>query len=210
MSSHSKKNNFLSLIACAALCFLSTHASAAIFVYSTALSGSAEAVPNLSPATGFATVTIDDVAHTMQVQATFSGLSANTTAALIHCCYGISGGTTASVAMQQPNLAGFPLGVTSGAYDNTFNLTLVSTYNPPFVTFSGGSVAIAETSMINALNMGSAYLNIYTPAFIGGEIRGFLAPAVPELSTWAMMILGFAGVGFVTYRRKLKPALTSV
>jgi hypothetical protein len=31
--------------------------------------------------------------------------------------------------------------------------------------------------------------------------------AVPEASTWAMMILGFAGVGFVAYRRKTKPAL---
>jgi hypothetical protein len=32
-------------------------------------------------------------------------------------------------------------------------------------------------------------------------------PAVPEPSTWAMMILGFAGVGFMAYRRKAKPAL---
>jgi hypothetical protein len=31
--------------------------------------------------------------------------------------------------------------------------------------------------------------------------------AVPEPSTWAMMILGFAGVGFIAYRRKSKPAL---
>jgi hypothetical protein len=29
---------------------------------------------------------------------------------------------------------------------------------------------------------------------------------VPEASTWAMMILGFAGVGFMAYRRKSKPA----
>jgi hypothetical protein len=27
-------------------------------------------------------------------------------------------------------------------------------------------------------------------------------PAVPEASTWAMMILGFAGVGFIAYRRR--------
>jgi PEP-CTERM motif len=27
-------------------------------------------------------------------------------------------------------------------------------------------------------------------------------PAVPEPSTWAMMILGFVGVGFMTYRRR--------
>jgi hypothetical protein len=32
-------------------------------------------------------------------------------------------------------------------------------------------------------------------------------PAVPEPSTWAMMILGFAGVGFMGFRRKSKPAL---
>jgi hypothetical protein len=30
---------------------------------------------------------------------------------------------------------------------------------------------------------------------------------VPEPSTWAMMLLGFAGVGFMAYRRKTKPAL---
>ena len=34
-----------------------------------------------------------------------------------------------------------------------------------------------------------------------------LAGAVPEPSTWAMMLLGFAGIGFMAYRRKSKPAL---
>ncbi len=32
-------------------------------------------------------------------------------------------------------------------------------------------------------------------------------PAVPELSTWAMMLLGFAGVGFVAYRRRKQTAV---
>jgi hypothetical protein len=31
--------------------------------------------------------------------------------------------------------------------------------------------------------------------------------SVPEPSTWAMMLLGFVGVGFMAYRRKSKPAL---
>jgi hypothetical protein len=31
--------------------------------------------------------------------------------------------------------------------------------------------------------------------------------AVPEPSTWAMMVLGFFGLGFMAYRRKSKPAL---
>jgi hypothetical protein len=34
-----------------------------------------------------------------------------------------------------------------------------------------------------------------------------IAAAVPEPSTWAMMIFGFAGIGFMAYRRKAKPAL---
>jgi hypothetical protein len=34
-----------------------------------------------------------------------------------------------------------------------------------------------------------------------------LQGSVPEPSTWAMMLLGFAGVGFMAYRRKSKPAL---
>jgi hypothetical protein len=50
----------------------------------------------------------------------------------------------------------------------------------------------------------------------GGGFTGFVdtsfAPvvaAVPEPSTWAMMILGFAGVGFMAYRRKSRPALVA-
>ena len=34
-----------------------------------------------------------------------------------------------------------------------------------------------------------------------------LTGAVPEPSTWAMLILGFVGIGFMAYRRKSKPAL---
>ncbi len=34
-------------------------------------------------------------------------------------------------------------------------------------------------------------------------------PGVPEPSTWAMMILGFAGVGFMAYRRRNKMAFNA-
>ncbi|MEH2536001.1 hypothetical protein V1277_004699 [Bradyrhizobium sp. AZCC 1588] len=42
-----------------------------------------------------------------------------------------------------------------------------------------------------------------------GVFRGTMTAitAVPEPSTWAMMILGFAGLGFMAYRRSRKPAL---
>jgi len=41
--------------------------------------------------------------------------------------------------------------------------------------------------------------------FVTGITTGI--SAVPEPSTWAMMILGFAGIGFMAYRRKSRPAL---
>jgi hypothetical protein len=44
---------------------------------------------------------------------------------------------------------------------------------------------------------------------IGLDDLGVTGPAigaVPEPSTWAMMILGFAGVGCMTYRRKRQVA----
>jgi PEP-CTERM motif len=44
-------------------------------------------------------------------------------------------------------------------------------------------------------------------ALINGVVIAPVTPAVPEPSTWAMMILGFAGIGFMAYRRKSKPAL---
>jgi PEP-CTERM motif len=43
----------------------------------------------------------------------------------------------------------------------------------------------------------------FTADWTGTEV----ASAVPEPSTWAMMLLGFMGVGFMAYRRKSKPLL---
>ncbi|MCK1636330.1 PEPxxWA-CTERM sorting domain-containing protein [Bradyrhizobium sp. 157] len=58
---------------------------------------------------------------------------------------------------------------------------------------------------------GHSYINFHTVQFGGGEIRGNIGvAAVPEPSTWAMMILGFAGVGYMTYRRKRRAAAALV
>jgi PEP-CTERM motif len=40
------------------------------------------------------------------------------------------------------------------------------------------------------------------PSFSFPGVNFSLTTAVPEPSTWAMMILGFAGVGFMAYRRR--------
>lgn len=53
--------------------------------------------------------------------------------------------------------------------------------------------------------------NLSNPFFGQNDVLTISAvAAVPEPSTWAMMILGFAGVGFMTYRRKGKRALVTV
>jgi hypothetical protein len=42
----------------------------------------------------------------------------------------------------------------------------------------------------------------------GNMLDSVVLTAVPEPSTWAMMILGFAGVGYLAYRRRNQAALT--
>jgi hypothetical protein len=192
-------NGFLRIVSCAALCVFTTQAPAAILTYDAVLSAASESPPTISPATGFAIVTIDSILNTMEVNVTFSGLTAGNTAAHIHCCVAPGGNT--GVATTVPTFTGFPSGVTSGSYDHVFDLTSLSSYNPAFATLNGGTAASAEAVLLMGLSDGQAYLNIHTGNFPNGEIRGFLQ-AVPEPSTWAMMILGFAGVGFMAYRRR--------
>ena len=42
------------------------------------------------------------------------------------------------------------------------------------------------------------------PTAFGPALDNVTVTAVPEPSTWVMMLLGFVGVGFVAYRRKSK------
>src|SRR5262245_33666217 len=114
----------------AALMLPAPYAHAAPITFEINLSGANE-VPPVSPAgTGVATVVLDPTAETIQISATFSGLTSNTTAAHIHCCQPF--GTNAGVATMQPAFTDFPLGVTSGIYPvHVFDLTVASFYNPP-------------------------------------------------------------------------------
>jgi hypothetical protein len=61
----------------------------------------------------------------------------------------------------------------------------------------------------NALNNGSPVAGFQTAGFWTASFPTVTA-AVPEPSTWAMMILGFAGVGFMAYRRKQNGSALSV
>ena len=158
-------------------------------------------VPNASPGTGLAFVDYDNAAHTLRVQVTFSDLLGTTTVAHIHSPTSIPLTGNAGVATQTPTFSGFPAGVTAGTYDNTFDLTLASSFNAPFMNAHGGTPAGAEAFLAAKLADGRSYLNIHTSQFGGGEIRGFLQ-FVPEPSTSILLGAGAVALFGMGWRRR--------
>ena len=194
-------NRLIHLVFVAALSTLSApSAYATIFEYQATLTGPSESPPNASPANGFAFVTFDDFANTEHVNVSFSGLIGTTTASHIHAATAVPFTGTAGVATTTPTFTGFPLGVTSGTYDNTFDLMMASSFNSAYITANGGTPASAEAALLAAAAAGEAYLNIHTTVVPGGEIRGFLTP-VPEPETYAMLLAGLGLLGFMARRR---------
>jgi hypothetical protein len=77
---------------------------------------------------------------------------------------------------------------------------MVGVFPPQPVPVSG----IDCDSLSPGCNGNAVYYNLTS-----GVATAVIAPAVPEPSTWAMMILGFCGLGFMAYRREQNgPALS--
>jgi hypothetical protein len=70
------------------------------------------------------------------------------------------------------------------------------------LTISGGNTYFfgGYKIVLNPYSSGPNDIGTYV-----GDLTATVS-AVPEPATWAMMLLGFAGVGFVAYRRKATPA----
>lgn len=81
------------------------------------------------------------------------------------------------------------LGISSTVNFSVLNMVYLDTYG-------GGTYDLQRTQ--NSPIFTAATYSISGPTVVAG---------VPETSTWVMMILGFAGIGFLTYRRKSLIAL---
>jgi hypothetical protein len=104
------------------------------------------------------------------------------------------------------------LDATYAGADNTF-------YSAgPYLSEAGLSFDLSggPISQVNVFyNNPGYFLDLHPPDGAGSgpaagplTVGSFSVAAVPEPSTWAMMILGFFGVGFMAYRRKQNgPAL---
>ncbi len=81
----------------------------------------------------------------------------------------------------------------------------VSTYDRDIVSLIDNNTGLRSDQIV-----GFPVINAIVPTFdvlSGGTGSNSVTGAVPEPSTWAMMILGFAGIGFMAYRRKSTLAL---
>jgi len=177
---------FAALMSCS---LLSARPALSLAQYTVNFSSAGEANP--SPGTGFGTVDYDSSLHTLTLSGSFSGLVGNTTASHIHAATAVPFTGNAGVATTTPTFVGFPLGVASGSYAHTLDLTQASSWNPSFVGID--TLAFAETKLATAMADGKAYWNIHSTFSTGGEIRGFLV-AVPEPSSLALLGLGLVGM----------------
>jgi len=95
-------------------------------------------------------------------------------------------------------------------YTNYGTLTNATNYGG--LSFSGWSVPVTNVDIVavspngpwtGPAAHGVQYLDLVAGCCNGGVLLDAVSvSAIPEASTWAMMILGFMGVGFMSYRRK--------
>jgi len=104
---------------------------------------------------------------------------------------------------------GFSLGVNSPVLLTSLDWTITPGTAYWLIAFpSPTTTGVWEFSQSLAGNIAVGFGTI--PALLPEvRIEGELTAAVPEPSTWAMMLLGFAGIGYGVYRRKKLAAVTA-
>jgi hypothetical protein len=172
-------------------------------VFTGVLDGTQESPVVATAGIGGGSASFDPLANMLTVDVTFSGLTGNTTNSHIHCCFSDPPSRNAGVAVGFVP-TGFPLGVTSGSYSNTFDLLDSSIYTATFLNdFGGGTAAGARDALLAGMTNGTAYFNVHTSSFGGGEIRGDITP-VPEPSTIVLAGAGCLALVLGGARRRIR------
>ena len=154
--------------------------SGTVQMFAADLRGNNETPPNSSTATGSAIVTIDTINNTLTFDVTERGVT-NPSAAHIHPgAAGVAGGV----------LIAFTSGTTVFANGRV-----------------SGTVTGIDAGTINSIitNPAGFYVNVHSPAFPGGEIRGQLTPANEYDVAVAGHVTGI-GTVFVTDTRVFNPS----
>ncbi|MGV7209803.1 CHRD domain-containing protein [Oxalobacteraceae bacterium A2-2] len=143
-------------------------------LYMTIMNGPTQSPMNNSPATGSVVLIYEPGTHMLTINSAFAGLLANSTGGHIHCCTPVSGGGDAAIAIDSPNLPGFPVGSRFGPYTRTLNTSIPATWDPAFLAAHGGTTAGAEAALLAGLSGGKAYFDVHSVNYPNGEIRGYL------------------------------------
>jgi hypothetical protein len=147
------------------------------FTHATVTLVETQSLPVVNPYNFF-----DPNAQQSGYDAVFSVASPDGNFGFLETCASNVGGPCYSVTGQTPQ----PLNVSVGANDPGLNL---------FDTFRSYNYALPSNADL------SPYF-----AFEVTLPDGFSIAAIPEISTWAMLLIGFAGIGFAGWRKSL-PAL---
>ncbi|HVP29583.1 MAG TPA: CHRD domain-containing protein [Myxococcota bacterium] len=149
-------------------------ADATLLMFEANLSGDQQVPPVVTQGTGFGTVLLDDVAHTIVVNLTFQNLSMPALLGHIHGPADAS--HNANVLFP---FTGVPMATSGTLPEQTFSIT---------------------DSQIADLEAGLDYFNLHTANNPNGEIRGQIH-AVPEPGTLALAAGGLGTLGLLRRRR---------
>jgi hypothetical protein len=104
----------------------------------------------------------------------------------------------------------------AAVWPNNFSIS-TNASGAPTVSWTGTAIAPADISGVYGAGQSTLFPDAFLMVYDGNGNHDDISydaskwsavvQAVPEPSTWAMMILGFASIGFMAYRRKSKPAL---
>lgn len=108
-----------------------------------------------------------------------------------------------TVTLWSPISTGVDFSATVSGFITAIGGLVYIDFQPQSLSFGGNQYTLTLQDVL----LGTT---VFDPKDVD-PLRGTFAinSAVPEPSTWAMMVLGFAGIGFLAYRRKRASAITA-